>query len=199
MLEALLYNPYEKVVSSILPSTWIIRRTADATGRIESVTPDCLVAHPGDTVKLTVKIRRYDQQMETRRLAVTVPEHYARTMMAIGVIGGAEVGLSRQVMLAMPTRAEGEKGLVRLLSGDLSGRRLVVASFQPAPSYQMDGGQLLDLPAPTQRPVAALRPGGIISSFRCRTTGRRLCRQLYPQPEYRVSALAPDGAGHHAG
>ena len=78
-----------------------------------------------------MKIRRYDQQMETRRLAVTVPEHDARTMMAIWVIGGAEVGLSRQVMLAMPTRAEGEKGLVRLLSGDLSGRRLAVASFQP--------------------------------------------------------------------
>ena len=196
MLEALLANPYEKVAVKHVTVNVDYTPNADTTGRIESVTPDCLVARPGDTVNLTVKIRRFDQQMETRQLAVKVPENYACSMLAIGVIGGAEVGLSRQVQVVMPARAEGEKGLLRLLSGELSGRRLLLASFQPEPSYTLDGQQLLDLPAPLSDllPLADLGASHPLAGAAQLETGNFIPNQNigYPRLRPTVQATAQD-------
>ena len=147
--DVLLNNPYETVVIKHLRVELdFTPYLPGAAGRIEQVIPDRLAARPGSTVNLTVKIRRYDQQLVTRQLAVKIPEHYSGSMIALGVFGGAEIGLSRQLMTALPTRAEGVRGLIRLLSGELTERSLVVASFQPTPSYSMGGCQLCNLPAP---------------------------------------------------
>lgn len=146
LVDALVHSPYENVKLTNINLAVEYTPNADATARIEQVTPDRLVARPGDTVMLTVKLRRYGQPMEIRQIPVRVPENTSASTMAVAVIGGAETNLSRQVMTTMPARAEGTKGLVRLLTGELSGRRLVVASFFPTPSYVMGGSQLTNMP-----------------------------------------------------
>ena len=115
LTDTLLNNPYETItIKHMRVALDFTPYQPGAAGRIEQVIPDRLEARPGETVNLTVKIRRYDQQGETRQLAVKIPEYAAGSMMAIGVFGGAEAGLSRQVLAALPTRAEGVPGLIRL-------------------------------------------------------------------------------------
>lgn len=148
MLQLLLENQFEKIKLTKVNLNIDYNPSAENTGRIEQVTPDRLVAHPGETVMLNVKVLRYGGPAEMRQIPIRVPENTSATMMGVVVLGGAEVNLTRQVLAPSPTREEGAKGLIRFISGQLAAKRIVVAQCFPTPCYNMDGAQVKNMPGP---------------------------------------------------
>ncbi len=71
--DALMMNPYESVK---LDKVFIDLKYSHKRNlaSIEKITPDRAIAHPGETVNFTVKIHPFDKPVETRNIAVKVPE-----------------------------------------------------------------------------------------------------------------------------
>ena len=116
--------------------------------RIESVTPDRLVARPGDTIKLIVKMTVLNGKPIYKTLFTTIPSTTNSATVVVGVVGGAESGLMQEFNRPKNTTRENMLGFIRSFSGDLSFTGLVQVAMYPTPATAFLGQEIRDLPRP---------------------------------------------------
>lgn len=145
--DLLMQNPYEPV--SLKRVTIEMNYTPERNfAIIEKITPDRLVAHPGDTVNFAVKIRPYGKPVETQQASVKVPDYASDPAMAVLVAGGAHGMQLKSLLEPMPVPEEGVKGLVRWFTQVPSGNNILTTQLFPSPSYGYRGRMLRDMPLP---------------------------------------------------
>ncbi|HOF86989.1 MAG TPA: SpoIVB peptidase S55 domain-containing protein [Armatimonadota bacterium] len=147
LADLLMQNPYEPV--KLTKVTIDMRYSPERSfAIIEKITPDRLVAHPGDKVNLAVRIRPYGKPVELQQVTVTVPDYVSDPAMAVLVAGGAHGMQLKSLLEPMPTPEEGVKGLVRWFTRIPSAKNLITTQLFPSPSYGYRGRMLRDLPLP---------------------------------------------------
>jgi hypothetical protein len=147
LADLLMQNPYEpvKIGKVMIEMSYTPDRNFAI---IEKITPDRLVAHPGDKVNLAVKVRPYGKPVEVQHVSVTVPDYVSDPAMAVLVAGGAHGMLLKSLLEPMPTPEEGVKGLVRWFTQVPNGKNLLTTQLFPSPSYGYRGRMLRDMPLP---------------------------------------------------
>ncbi|MHB9025161.1 MAG: SMP-30/gluconolactonase/LRE family protein [Armatimonadota bacterium] len=145
LADLLMQNPYGPV--KLTGAHIDLKFTPDRnTAIIEKVLPDRLVARPGETVSLDVRVRPYGKPVETRKVAVTVPKYVTDPVMAVVVAGGVHGFMLKTLVDAPPATEEGIKGIVRYLTQIPSSQSLLTIQAFPTPSYAYRGHVLRDMP-----------------------------------------------------
>ncbi|MHB9130676.1 MAG: SpoIVB peptidase S55 domain-containing protein [Armatimonadota bacterium] len=145
LTDLLMQNPYEPVkLTNIFVD---VKHTPERNiATIEKVTPDRLVARPGEMVNLDVSIRPFGKPLETRRVTVTVPKYAPEPVMLVAVAGGTLNFMLKPLLQPTPTPEEGVKGLIRWFTDNPKANSVLVAQALPSPSYGYRGSMLRNVP-----------------------------------------------------
>lgn len=154
MSNLLMLNPYDSVqINKVFLDLKYSHERNIAV--IEKVTPDREVAHPGETVNLTVKIRPFGKPVEIRTVSVKVPDNASEPLMLVVVAGGTNGSVFKPFLASTPEPEEGVAGIVRWLTeNNTPAKSLITMQLYPTPSYAYKGKMLSDAPAPL---IEALR------------------------------------------
>ena len=98
-------------------------------------------------MNIAVKIRPFGKAVETRNIAVKVPETCNEPAMVVVVAGGTLSPLFKSLLAPFPTMEEGTAGYIRWLTeNNAASNSLVSLQVMPTPSYGYQGKLLEDLP-----------------------------------------------------